>query len=172
MNGKYVVKDIIKALEDNEIDVLVQGCNCFCQFGKGLAALIEKRFPEALEADKETIIGDVNKLGTYSLAEVLPNRFVLNAYTQYHWIKNLNNEKKIFKNGRKVVLLADYIAIKNVMDNIMKDFSKDTRFGIPKIGAGYANGDWKIIEKIIKDTLIKNGFNVTFYVISKDEIPT
>lgn len=34
---KYKKGNIIDAFISNEIDVLVQGCNCFCNFGKGFA---------------------------------------------------------------------------------------------------------------------------------------
>lgn len=170
MKNNYIVGDIIKALKNSDIDMLVHGCNCFCGFGRGLASYIDKAFPEALKADKETIPGDKNKLGSYSIAEVLPNRYVLNAYVQYHWIKGLNNEPKILKYEKKVPLLANYKAIDNVTKKIANDFKKDITIGFPKIGAGYANGDWKTIEAIIKQNLIEKGFNVIIYVLSEEEI--
>lgn len=167
----YIVKDIIQALVDGDIDILPQGCNCFCEFGKVLAELIAQRFPEAVEADCKTTVGDVSKLGTITVARVLDNKYIVNCYTQYHWIKALNNEPKIKKNGRKVVLLADYVAIEKSMQAIINRFPRQLKIGVPKIGAGYANGDWSVIEKIIERTLIAAGFNVTFYVISDKEIP-
>jgi len=167
----YKVKNVLDALVDGEVDLVPQGCNCFCGFGKGLALEIKNRFPDAYQADLFTERADIKKLGTISYAEVLPGKFIVNCYTQYHWIKNLNNEPQIFKRGRKVNLLANYSAIESSMKNIMKQFPKSLRIGIPKIGAGDANGDWSIIEQIIKDTLIKNGYDVTFYVLNKSEIP-
>lgn len=167
----YKIKDVLTALEEGEVDIVPQGCNCFCSFGKVLAQLIHNRFPLAWEADQQTVAGDRSKLGSFSFAEVLPGRFVVNCYTQFHWIKALNNEATIVKNNREVVLLADYEAIRQSLLAMSNRFSPDLRIGMPKIGAGLANGDWAIIENIVKETLIDRGFDVTFYVLDEKEIP-
>lgn len=171
VSDMYKVKNVLDALVDGEVDLVPHGCNCFCGFGKGLALEVKTRFPEAYQVDLLTEQADLKKLGTISYAEVLPGKFIVNCYTQYHWIRNLNNEPKVFKRGRKVNLLANYSAIESSMKHIMKQFPRSLRIGIPKIGAGDANGDWYIIEKIINDTLVKNGYNVTFYVLNRSEIP-
>lgn len=164
---KYKLKNIVDALFDKEIDVLVQGCNCFCGFGRGLAKEILERIPEAYEADKKTTPRDKNKLGGYSFANLDNGGVVVNAYTQYHWIKKLNNEPKV-KNGRGYIL-ANYTAIESALNLIAKNY-QGKKIGLPKIGAGWANGDWNIIEDIIKRTLIDKGFDVTIYVISKKDL--
>ncbi len=146
-----------------EIDVLIQGCNCFCGFGRGLAEEIKNRIPSALEADEQTIPGDINKLGDYSHC-LVDGKLVVNAYTQYHYIARRNNEPKV-KNGRGYIL-ADYLAIKKALTKIKNDFG-DKKYGLPLIGAGWANGDWTHIESIIKDVFSTK--EVTIYYIDKDE---
>lgn len=168
---EYKVKNIIDALEQGEVDIILQGCNCFCGFGRGLALEIKNRYPEAYKVDKETAYGDKGKLGTITYAEVLTQRFIVNCYTQFHWIKPLNKEKEIIKNGRKDYLLADYRAIRMAFVNLRKEFDNSWSLGLPKIGAGWANGDWDVIEQIVKDELIDKGYDVTFYVIDEKEIP-
>lgn len=169
--SKYKVSNMIDGLENGEVDIIIQGCNAFCAFGKGLALEIKERYPEAYEADKKTVYASKDKLGSFSYVEVSPNKFIVNCYTQYHWIKGLNNEPTIHKNGKSVFVLADYHAIRNCMIALRNKFTNEHRFGIPKIGAGLANGDWKIIENIVKEELIEKGYDVLFYVIDPKEIP-
>lgn len=169
---KYRVFNILDAWEKGEVHIILQGCNCFCAFGKGLALEIKNRYPEAYEADKQTTYASKDKLGDFSFIQPQENFFLINAYTQYHWIKNLNNESETIKNGKPVFVLADYHAIRKVMIAIRNQFSNGLTLGIPKIGAGLANGDWNIIESIIKEELIDYGYDVIFYVIDEKEIPS
>lgn len=166
---QYKIKNIIDALFENEINVFVQGCNCFCGFGRGLAEEVLDRIPDAYyKADLKTNAGDKSKLGTYSHIQLSEKQYVVNAYTQYHWIKRKNNEPKV-KKGRGYVL-ADYVAIRNVLKQIASDF-QGLKIGLPKIGAGWANGDWDTIESIIQEELVDKGLDVTIYVISENDIP-
>lgn len=168
---KYKVGNMLDAWDKGEVNIILQGCNCFCAFGKGLALEIQNRYPEAHEADKKTQYASKDKLGSFSFINPKENTFLINMYTQYHWIKGLNNEPMITKNGKKVFVLANYDAIRKGMIALREKFSKELSFGIPKIGAGLANGDWSIIETIIKEELIDHGFNVIFYVIDAKETP-
>ena len=73
--------------------------------------------------------------------EVVRHSFlIVNAYTQYHW-----------KTGPGI-MNADYRAIQQVFSQIATDF-KGRRIGYPKIGAGLAGGDWKVISTIIDNEL-------------------
>lgn len=62
--------DLLQLAVDGHFDVIIHGCNCQCQMGKGIALAIKRRFPEAYAADCRTAKGDVAKLGTISVAEV------------------------------------------------------------------------------------------------------
>lgn len=131
---KIAIKgDLIKAFKDGEYDALVHGCNCFCNFGAGLAVAVAKNFPSSFKADQATTYGDKTKLGTYSFAETKYGT-VINAYTQFSYGSGKRN--------------ADYVAIKSVFEKINEDF-KGKVICIPKIGCGLAKGDWKVVKKII-----------------------
>lgn len=133
--------DLLQLARDGRFDVVVHGCNCQCQMGKGIALTIKNEFPEAYEADKSTIKGDEAKLVTISFAQInRPNvSFVIvNAYTQFHW--------------RGVAVKADYEAIRQAMRMVKQRFS-GRRIGYPKIGAGLAGGDWSLISEIIEEEL-------------------
>jgi len=133
--------DLLHLARTGAFDVIVHGCNCQCQMGKGIALSIRQQFPAAYEADLRTPRGSSAKLGTFSSASVDVDGHVLtivNAYTQLHW--------------RGSGLKADYHAIRNVMRAIAHGFA-GKRIGYPKIGAGLAGGDWSIISAIIDEEL-------------------
>lgn len=165
---KYKYKNIVDAFLDCEMDLLIQGCNCFCSFGGGLAAEILVRLPQAYEADKQTVCGDITKLGKYSQYQFNNGAYIINGYTQFHYNEALNNEPLL--EGDNVPVLADYTAIAQLFDLIAKEFKDAKTIGIPKIGAGLAFGDWDIIEQLVINKLVNKGFDVTVYVIDKSEL--
>lgn len=127
--------DVITAFKTGKYDGFVHGCNCFCNFGAGLAVAVAKSFPSAFKADQATQHGDKTKLGTYSHTDTKYGE-VINAYTQFSYGGGKRN--------------ADYDAIKSVFEKLNEDY-KGKCFAIPKIGAGLAKGDWKTIKKIINE---------------------
>lgn len=134
---KELEGDLIQLGKAGAFDVIVHGCNCFCEMGAGIAKGIKAEFPEAFEADKQTKSGDHSKLGTISYAKT-GDLIVVNAYTQFHWRGN----------GQ----LADYEAIRQAF-RMIKDTFSGKRIGYPAIGAGLAGGDWAIISTIIEEEL-------------------
>jgi O-acetyl-ADP-ribose deacetylase (regulator of RNase III) len=138
---QIVQGDLLALTLAGEFDVLVHGCNCHCQMGRGIALSIKQQFPEAYHADLATAKGDAHKLGTYSSAWIdRPSHsfHIVNAYTQLHW--------------RGTGVKADYAAIAQVMQQIKHDFT-GLRIAYPKIGAGLAGGDWTIISALIDEAL-------------------
>lgn len=133
--------DLLELALDDTFDVIIHGCNCQCQMGKGIALAIKQRFPEAYAADCATEKGSRQKLGSFSTAKIeRGGRFfiIVNAYTQFHW--------------RGTGVKADYKAIRDVMRGVASAF-RESRIGYPKIGAGLAGGDWSIISAIIDEEL-------------------
>lgn len=138
---KVVEGDLIRLAEDGQFDVIIHGCNCQCQMGKGIALTIKNKYAEAYKADCQTPKGSKEKLGSFSSAQVFNGSVsftIVNAYTQFHWRGN----------GVK----ADYDAIRKVMVQIKQRYS-GKRIGYPLIGAGLAGGDWNVISQIINDEL-------------------
>jgi O-acetyl-ADP-ribose deacetylase (regulator of RNase III) len=133
--------DLLRLALDGRFDVIVHGCNCQCQMGKGIALAIKQQFPEAYAADQQTTKADRGKLGTFSQAAIVrptASFTVVNAYTQCHW--------------RGTGVLADLDAIAAVFRQLRLDFG-GRRIGYPRVGAGLARGDWHAISAIIDEAL-------------------
>lgn len=127
--------DLLAMGKNNEVDIIIHGCNCFCAMGGGIAYQIQDQFPDAKLADDETVRGDPGKLGTYTVG--MHGRLtILNAYTQYG----------ISKDGQDVF---EYNAFQRVLDKIALRFGK-WRFGLPLIGMGLAGGDASRIMPMIE----------------------
>ena len=134
---KIIRGDLIELAKAGHFDVIVQGCNCQCRMGRGIALTIKQQFPEAVAADCQTTIGDRNKLGNFTTVQIDRSGWkftIVNGYTQFHW------------QGEGV--LADYNAIQSVFRQVKQQFSGQ-RIGYPKLGAGLAKGDWAIIAESI-----------------------
>lgn len=117
--------DLLKLATEGHFDIVVQGCNCFNAMGGGIAKQIAKEFPGAVKADNETVKGDYNKLGNYTV--MLGKQFnIINAYTQYH-MSTGNDE-------------FEYAAFDLVLAKIARAYP-GYRFGFPYIGMGLARGN-------------------------------
>ena len=138
---KTMKGDLLQLATEGHFDVIIHGCNCFCTMGAGIAATISSKFPEAFQADADTLKGDKDKLGTYTQATITTRGpinshsvTIINGYTQYNY------------SGEGV--LVDYDAVATLFAALKTDFP-NTRFGYPKIGAGLGGGDWNILSTII-----------------------
>lgn len=133
--------NLIKMFEQNEIDVLMHGCNCFNTMGAGIAKHIRTRFPEAYNADLKTKKGDKSKLGNYSFATLEINgktQVIVNAYTQFTY----GREKDHFS----------YDTFPTLLIKINKEFA-GKKLGLPLIGCGLAGGDEPRILEMIQSYL-------------------
>jgi O-acetyl-ADP-ribose deacetylase (regulator of RNase III) len=150
---KVLEGDLIKLAKEGQFDVIVHGCNCMNTMGKGIAAQVRKEFPEAFRADQDTEYADEKKLGSFTFAEY-PDLIVVNAYTQYHY----------WSPGQKRSNLAEYAAISRVFLRIKDTWGgQGKRFGIPKIGAGLAGGDWEAIQPLIEEAMAGEDLTLVEY---------
>lgn len=171
---KTIKGNLLDLAEQGKFNIVVQGCNCFCAMGGGLAKEIRERYPYAAQVDAETVRGDYNKLGNWTESEAGdyfdpvifaknnrlrfddPKRFtIINAYTQY----NMSTGEDVF----------EYTAFKLILKKLAHQYPaaagySTAKFGFPKIGSGLAGGDEHIITAMIEDfsrTVGKTGGTVT-----------
>ena len=137
---KIVKGNLIDMAEAGEFDIIVQGCNCHCTMGSGIAREIRERYPQTYMADLSTKQGDYNKLGNYTMASSStkpPSSFnsdestfvIINAYTQYNFNKNWET-KDVF----------EYDSFKLILQKLAHEYPI-SRFGFPMIGMGLAGGN-------------------------------
>ena len=155
---KTIKGDLINLAERGEYDIIVHGCNCFVTMSAGIAKSIKEKWPHAYEADRETVPGDKDKLGQFTFTTATaPTKtgilFIINAYTQFEYWKTKNKKTNV-----------NYTAIQEVFHNIKASFGeRNLKFGIPKIGAGLAGGDWNIIEPLIEKEMQGENIEVVEY---------
>jgi O-acetyl-ADP-ribose deacetylase (regulator of RNase III) len=133
--------DLLQMGKNNDFDIIVQGCNCWNIMGGGIAAQIKEQFPDAYLADQETLAGDRNKLGCYTIG-MAGRLVVINAYTQYSTAKAPGED------------VFEYKSFQTILDKLVKRFGK-YRFGLPLIGMGLAGGDPDRILPMIEDFAIQ-----------------
>lgn len=145
---KYKKGCLIKAAKSGEVSVIAHQTNGFHTFGTGLAKKIKQEFPIAYEADLGTRKGDINKLGTLSVAyDKRYSLYICNLYGQHYY----GRDKQY----------TDYEALKRSMERVrhmyISGFVYDPEFkgvlGLPRIGCGLAGGDWAVVSSLIEDTL-------------------
>jgi len=133
---KYIDGDLVRDAE--LFDVIAHCCNCFCTMGAGIAPQIKSKFPEAYEADCETIKGDRDKLGTITYTENT-KPIIVNLYGQYDYTGRRNGQMDL-----------DYDALRSALREMKNKFT-GLLFGMPLIGCGLAGGDEKIILPMIDE---------------------
>ena len=138
---KQVKGDLLALGKANEFDIIVQGCNCWNVMGSGIAKSIREQFPDAWQADQETLAGDRNKLGCYTIG-MAGRLVVINAYTQYNTAKYPGQD------------VFEYKSFELILDKLANRFGK-YRIGLPMIGMGLAGGDPAQIIPMIEEFAVK-----------------
>ena len=116
-------------------------CNCFHTMGAGIARQIAIKYPEALEADKDTPYGDIKKLGLFSQSAVKgsKDKIIYNVYGQHRF----GSEKRH----------TSYDALVDGLTRVRFDCLENglTKLGIPfNIGCRLGGGKWKIVRSIVE----------------------
>src|SRR5215475_1013617 len=148
---KVVRGDLVKLALEGRFEVIIHGCNCQCAMGAGIAKAIKQAFPEAYNADKVTAKGSRTKLGSLSTVTVERGDrkiTIVNGYTQFHW--------------RGSGVLVDYTALRSVMRQVKGKYP-GRAIAYPKIGAGLAKGEWRIIAAIIEEELAGENHTLVEY---------
>ena len=132
--------DLVDMAKNGEFDAIFHGCNCFHTMGSGIARQIAREFPQAYEADLNTVYADPNKIGTASVAELASGLQIVNCYTQY---KYGTAQKHFIESALQVIL--DKTAL------ILNESKPTTRlhYGFPLIGCGLAGGDPVVVTEML-----------------------
>lgn len=138
-----VTGNLVTLADQGRFDAIIHGCNCHNTMGSGVAKAIVDRWPQALEVDGMTHKGDKHKLGNYTSVHVDTQAGtgalqIINGYTQLYY----GNDPE--------VCYVDYDKLRLLFRDLTPELI-GKRVGIPMIGAGLANGEWYVIERLIKE---------------------
>lgn len=123
--------------------IILHGCNMQGKMGAGLAKQIADKYPKVLEKYKKAL--PYSRLGSVIYVSINPNLIIANALIQDRYGRDPNITYCDYKAIEQAFKLASQRAL---FANMPLHYSK--------IGAGFANGDWKIISEIIEEGKLKN----------------
>lgn len=146
---KEVKGNLLDMAENQEFDIVIQGCNCFKMMGAGIAGQIAVRFPHVYDIDRMDMRTPTQRLGDFThIWDDDCNCTFINLYSQYNGGRNL-----------------DYQALELGLRKVSMLFQGKKKIGLPLIGCGIAGGDWDKVRKIIKRVL--SDFDVTIVIYEK-----
>ena len=130
--------NLVTALLEGDVDVLLHQANCQNTMGSGIAKEIKERAPGAYLSDtlyhRFCKRNHKSMLGTYSSSRVKSKSIVINLYGQ-----DFYSNREIGQPD------TQYWALFKALSAI-KDKLKGKRVGIPKrIGCGLGGGDWDLV---------------------------
>lgn len=149
---KEINGNLIELFQQKQFDLIIQQCNCFNTMGAGIARIIGDHYPEAEAADKATVLGDINKLGTYECVET-KDGIIVNLYGQYNFG---------FGYGKTP---TSYLALETALKQIAKQF-QGKRIGTYQLGCNRGGADWSLVKPLIAKTISHgNEVSVVNYVV-------
>jgi O-acetyl-ADP-ribose deacetylase (regulator of RNase III) len=148
---KYVTGDATKP-EGKGVKIIVHCNNAQGAWGAGFVLALSKRWRAPERQYVASIRNGSLKLGEVQLVKVEKDIIVANLVGQ-----------NLYPSGPDRIPLI-YAALEKGLEQLAGLITKeDTTVHMPRIGAGLAGGSWERIEKIIIQTLVTKGFNVTVY---------
>lgn len=135
-----------------DCDIIAHGVNCKGVMGSGVALTVKTKYPKAYHYYLDKHEEDGWKLGDVQFVK-------LNSGHSY--IANCATQDAYLPRG---VCHVNYDALRDCMRKV-KDFAKlhNLTVAIPKIGAGLAGGDWKIIEEEIN--IVFDDYDIICYTL-------
>lgn len=137
--------NLLDMFHEGKFDAILHGTNCFHAMGAGIARQIAYNYPIAKAIDRLTPYGDIDKLGTYSVAKVVGKGIIINGYTQ-------------FLPGANFELLA----LKEILLSMNKQF-KGKNIGVPEIGCGIGGNNWSLVREVIEKYSLDYKITVVHY---------
>ncbi len=138
MSLKEIEGNLIDQFEQGQYDIIIHQCNCFNNMGSGIARVIAEKYPEVDQADKNTPLGDINKLGTYIAVETR-HGIIVNAYSQYSY-------------GSSYGTPTSYLAQRQILKDLAKVY-KGKRIGTYQLGCNRGGADWDVVRPILSQTI-------------------
>lgn len=133
--------------DNGKIKTIINGMNCFGQFIKPDQKLLKQHFPGIMQADRKTMRGDSQKLGSITHCETqLQNSTVkvFNAYVMFDWGSDKNT--------------LNYEALESCLIKVAENLTDDEPISMLDPGYELQTSDKtkirEIIEKVMGDRRI------------------
>lgn len=151
----YVKGNLFDHIKNNKAEIFIPHvCNCMARFGAGFALEVKNRYPSVSKEYFGIFQGGLNSLeylGHCSWA-IEGNLFFFNMVAQ-----ELGGKRPLYYNH-----LASCL---NQLQTIIENREELPEIHAPMFGSGLAGGDWKVIEPIFYDAIVRPfpKIKVTFY---------
>jgi len=167
-NGKTAKALSITSIRGNALEPRGTGPHIIAQivndktpnWGAGFARAIRNKYPSVQKDFREwSILNTENlSLGNIQLSVASKDVYVVSMIAQHGY-------------GESVKPRIRYAALKDCLRQL-KGIAKDKAAAIhmPRIGTGYAGGNWSYILELIDEILVRNGIAVTVYTLPEDEL--
>lgn len=137
----YKQGDVLSALKNGAVDVVIHQTNCQGVMGSGIARQVKQDFPDAYRVYKEQEAAGRLKLGNFSVAKIKRDGL------EDGCIINVNGQDEYSDRNK---CNTNYAALGSVLWTLARTNRSNAVIAMPKIGAGLGGGDWKIIEALIE----------------------
>ncbi len=161
-----IIERIGDLLASKDVDIYLHQTNLESGvFGAGIALQIAKKYPEAVEADKKTIKGDISKLGNYTFADI--RKYKKNGVGP-SYIVNLYSQRTLGREGNNTCYTSMYDGMLKFRKHMEQRIKENPKFkltiGMPMfIGAGLGGGSPKIVRAIIDEVWAESEIAVYLY---------
>lgn len=149
MDITYIEGDLIKAGPR----VICHGCNARGSMGAGLAFHLRKPYPEIYDDYRRVFTEQGNRLelGQTIWTRCRDGRLIVNAITQATYGRDPHTVYADYDAIAAAMAGINAVALKTQADPAAAAAHGGVidRVGLPKIGAGLANGDWSVIAEIV-----------------------
>jgi O-acetyl-ADP-ribose deacetylase (regulator of RNase III) len=158
----------IISLRGNALDPRGTGARIIAQivndktpnWGAGFGRAVKNKYPSVQEDFRgwATENPDNLSLGKIQLSTVSDDLYVANMIAQHGY-------------GESVKQRIRYAALRNCLVQL-KEIAKSKAASIhmPRIGTGYAGGNWNYISELIDEILVRNRISVTIYTLPDSEL--
>lgn len=122
-------------------------------WGAGFVMAVSRRWPQP-----ETAYRMFSKAPNFCLGMVQPVQVEFGL-----WVLNMVAQRGYW-NGNPSTPAVSYDALRTCLTKVARfALKQQATVHAPRFGAGLAGGDWRVIEKIIQETLVAAGLDVTIY---------
>lgn len=154
MNIKYVGGDATLP-EGTGARIIVHVCNDLGAWGRGLVLALSKKWPQSEQQYRAWSRGEVEL--PFELEQV---QFV--QVENELWVANLLGQHGVRRHGGTPPV--PYEAIREGLQRVAERGTQESAFvHMPRIGAGLAGGDCRVISRIIDDELVAKNILVMVY---------